>query len=77
MAKKQAKKDGKPVAIDTKTGSLTYNRFEMQVSQTLHMAIELYSDLNYLLVLDHYDDITLADEHVSRQSVTYYQTKTR
>lgn len=76
MAKKQAKKDGKPVAIDTKTGSLTYNRFEMQVSQTLHMAIELYSDLNYLLVLDHYDDITLFDDDVSPEAVSYYQMKT-
>ena len=76
MAKKQAKKDGKPVAIDTKTGSLTYNRFEMQVSQTLHMAIELYSDLNYLLVMDHYDDITLFDDDVSPEAVSYYQMKT-
>ena len=38
----------KTVSVDTKAGSLAYNRFEMQVSQTLHMAIELYSDLNYL-----------------------------
>lgn len=60
MARKQAEKDGKPISIDTKAGSLAYNRFEMQVSQTLHMAIELYSDLNYLLVLDHYDDIRIA-----------------
>ena len=48
MAKKQSKKNNKGVSIDIKAGSLTYNRFEMQLSQTLHMAIELYSDLNYL-----------------------------
>ena len=65
MAKKQAEKDGKSVSVDTKAGSRAYNRFEMQVSQTLYMAIELYSDLNYLLVLDHYDDITLFDDDIS------------
>ena len=48
----------------------------MQVSQTLHMAIELYSDLNYLLVLDHYDDITLFDDDISPETVSYYQMKT-
>lgn len=76
MAKKQAEKDGQPVSVDTKAGSLAYNRFEMQVSQTLHMAIELYTDLNYLLVLDHYDDITLFDDDVSPETVSYYQMKT-
>ena len=76
MAKKQAEKDGKSVSVDTKAGSLAYNRFEMQVSQTLHMAIELYSDLNYLLVLDHYDDITLFDDDTSPETVSYYQMKT-
>lgn len=76
MAKKQIVKDGKPVSVDTKAGSRAYNRFEMQVSQTLHMAIELYSDLNYLLVLDHYDDITLFDDDVFPETVSYYQMKT-
>ncbi len=76
MAQKQAKRDGKPISVDTKAGSLSYNRLEMQISQTLHMAIELYSDLNYLLVLDHYDDITLFDDDVSPETVSYYQMKT-
>lgn len=76
MARKQAKQNKKVVSIDTKAGSLAYNRFEMQVSQTLHMAIELYSDLNYLLVLDHYDDITLFDNDLSPETVSYYQMKT-
>lgn len=76
MAKKQAEKDGKSVSVDTKAGSRAYNRFEMQVSQTLYMAIELYSDLNYLLVLDHYDDITLSDDDISPGVVSYYQMKT-
>lgn len=76
MARKQSNKHGNLVAIDTKSGSLAYNRFEMQVSQTLHMAIELYSNLNYLLVLDHYDDITLFDDDVSPGLVSYYQMKT-
>lgn len=71
-----SKKNSKIVSIDTKGGSLAYNRLEMQVSQTLHMAIELYSDLNYLLVLDHYDDISLFDDDVSPGTVSYYQMKT-
>lgn len=76
MAKKRNNKGRKSVTIDTKSGSRSFNRFEMQVSQTLHMAIELYSDLNYLLVLDHYDDITLFDSDVAPETVSYYQMKT-
>ena len=30
------------VLIDKKGGSLSYNRTDMQISQTLHMEIELY-----------------------------------
>jgi len=73
MARKQ---DTKTISIDTKSGSLAYNRLDMQVSQTLHMAIELFSDLNYLLILDHYDDITLFDSDTSPGTVSYYQMKT-
>ena len=40
------------------------------------MAIELYPNLNYLLVLDHYDDITLFDDDVTPETVSYYQMKT-
>lgn len=76
MTKKPSKQSKKEISIDTKSGSLAYNRLEMQVSQTLHMAIELYPNLNYLLVLDHYDDITLFDNDVSPEFVSYYQMKT-
>ena len=48
----------------------------MQVSQTLHMAIELYDSLNYLLILDYYDDITLFDLDTDPLVVSYYQMKT-
>lgn len=65
-----------PVLIDTKGGSLSYNRTDMQISQTLHMAIELYPNLNYLFILDHYDDIALFDNDVSPETVSYYQVKT-
>lgn len=65
-----------PVFIDTKAGSLAYNRIDMQISQALHMAIELYPNLNYLLILDHYDDITLFDSDVCPETVSYYQMKT-
>lgn len=64
------------VKVDTTAGSRSYNRFDMQVSQTLHMAIELYDDLNYLFVLDHYDDIALFDLDADPLVVSYYQMKT-
>lgn len=76
MPKKFERKSNKSLAIDTKSGSLSYNRFEMQVSQTLHMAITLYPNLNYLLVLDHYDDITIFDSDISPATVSYFQMKT-
>jgi hypothetical protein len=40
------------------------------------MAIELYDSLNYLLILDHYDDITLFDLDADSLAVSYYQMKT-
>ena len=64
------------VKVDTAAGSRSYNRLDMQVSQTLHMAIELYDSLNYLLILDHYDDITLFDLDSEPLAVSYYQMKT-
>lgn len=66
----------KKVAIDKGSGSLSYNRYEMQVSQTLHMAIELYDTLDYLLVLDYYDDITLFETDDNPEYVSYFQMKT-
>lgn len=69
-------KKNKIVKVDTAAGSRTYNRLDMQVSQTLHMAIELYDNLNYLLILDHYDDITLFDLDAEPLAVSYYQMKT-
>ena len=50
------------IAVDTGSGSMSYNRFEMQVSQILHMAIEIFDNLDYLFVLDYYDDITIFDK---------------
>ena len=76
MPNKQSHKLNNVTSLDKKSGSLAYNRFEMQISQTIHMAIELYSNLNYLLVLDHYDDITLFDDDVTPETVSYYQMKT-
>lgn len=64
------------IKVDTAAGSRSYNRLDMQVSQTLHMAIELYDSLNYLLILDHYDDITLFDLDADPLAVSYYQMKT-
>ena len=64
------------VKVDTHSGSMAYNRLDMQVSQTLHMAIELFDNLDYLFVLDYYDDITLFDNDVNPDFVSYYQLKT-
>lgn len=64
------------IKIDTVAGSRSYNRLDMQVSQTLHMAIELYDDLNFLFVLDHYDDITIFNLDSKPLAVSYYQMKT-
>ncbi len=69
-------KQKKSITIDTGSGSMSYNRFEMQVSQSLHMAIELFDSLDYLLVLDYYDDITLFENEKNPKSVSYYQMKT-
>lgn len=74
MTKKKMMENRK-IDVDTSAGSMAYNRFELQLSETLHMAIELYDSLDYLLVLDYYDDITLFDNDVDPQFVSYYQVK--
>lgn len=66
----------KKSTVDTGSGSMAYNRLEMQISQTLHMAIELFDTLDYLLILDYYDDITLFDDDNNADTVSYYQMKT-
>ena len=62
---------------DKKAGSRTFNRLDIQISQALHFAIELYDSLDYLLVLDYEDDITLYDDLSSSNIVSYYQLKTQ
>lgn len=68
-------KKPKKLIEDTRSGSLAYNRLDMQVSQALHMAVEMFQNLDYLLVLDHYDDITVFDNENSPAVVSYYQMK--
>ena len=68
-------KDGE-IVVDTSSGSMSYNRFETQVSQTLHMAIEIFDNLDYLFVLDYYDDITIFDKESNPETVSYFQMKT-
>ena len=70
------KKKTPAIKNDKQAGSLAYNRLDMQVSQTLHMAIELYSTLDYLFVLDYYDDISVFDCESDPSTVSYYQLKT-
>ena len=64
------------VKVDTEAGSRSYNRLDMQVSQSLHMAIELYDSFDYLFILDHYDDIAVFDVGKEPFVVSYYQMKT-
>lgn len=76
MAKKKTSvKKNKEIKEDTRSGSLAYNRLDMQVSQAIHMAVEMFQNLDYLLVLDHYDDITIFDSEKSPAVVSYYQMK--
>lgn len=76
LVKSEEKNEKTEITVDTSAGSMSYNRFEMQVSQTLHMAIELYDSLDYLLVMDYYDDITLFEDEKNSEIVSYYQMKT-
>ena len=69
-------KSQKEIIVDTSSGSLAFDRLDMQVSQTFHMAIELYDSLDYLFVLDYYDDITLFEDEQNPETVSYYQMKT-
>ena len=69
------KKKAKRIKEDTRSGSLAYNRLDMQVSQAIHMAVEMFHNWDYLLVLDHYDDITIFDDENSPAVVSYYQMK--
>lgn len=70
------KKKDHVISNDKKSGSLAYNRLDMQISQTLHMAIELYPTLDYLFILDYYDDISIFDHESNPTTVSYYQLKT-
>ena len=43
-------KKGAVTTLDKRSGSLAYNRLDMQVSQVFHLAIELYDASNYLML---------------------------
>ena len=62
--------------VDTRSGSLAYNRFEMQLSQAIEFAIQRFDRPDYLIVMDHYDDISVFDAERKPQYVSYYQMKT-
>lgn len=71
-----AKVKSNKIAVDTSSGSMAYNRLDIQVSQVLHMAIELYDTEDFLFILDHYDDISMFDDENNPTTVSYYQMKT-
>ncbi len=62
-------------SLDKRSGSLAYNRLDMQVSQVFHLAIELYDTSDYLMVLDHDDDITVYDDQALHDQASFYQMK--
>lgn len=64
------------VEIDKTSGSMAFNRLDMQISQAILLSIEIYANLDFLLVMDYYDDITLFDDSKNPNSVCYYQMKT-
>ena len=64
------------IEIDKTSGSMVFNRFEMQISQAVLLSIDLYTDLDFLLVMDYYDDITLFNDSKNPNTVCYYQMKT-
>lgn len=66
----------KKIEIDKTSGSMAFNRFEMQISQAVLLSIDLYTDLDFLLVMDYYDDITLFNDSKNPNTVSYYQMKT-
>lgn len=64
------------IEVDTGYGSMSYNRFELQISQTLHMAIEIFDNPDYLFLVDYCDDITIFDKESDAETVSYFQMKT-
>lgn len=64
------------IEIDQTSGSTSYNRLDMQVSQAVLMAIDLYDNLDFLLVMDFYDDISIFEDSKNPSVVSYYQMKT-
>lgn len=63
-------------ALNKRSGSLAYNRLDMQVSQVFHLAIELYDTSDYLVILDHADDITVYEDQSIHDTASFYQMKT-
>lgn len=74
--KDMAKKKKKSIDIDVQSGSRSYNRLDMQVTQALHMVIELFENIDFLVVMDYYDDISIFDNSEDPKKVSYYQMKT-
>lgn len=66
----------KKIEIDKTSGSMAYNRLDMQISQAILLSIEIYNNLDFLLVMDYYDDIAVFDDSKNPNSVCYYQMKT-
>lgn len=66
----------KKVQIDKTSGSMAYNRLDMQISQAVLLSIQVFTNLDFLLVMDYYDDISLFDDSKNPNSVSYYQMKT-
>lgn len=63
--------------MDLVSGSMSFNRLEFQISQSLMFIIDIYEQWeDFVLTLDYYDDITIFDSEDMNHSVCYYQVKT-
>lgn len=71
-----AKEKKSSISIDVQSGSRSFNRLDMQVTQALHMVIELFENVDFLVVMDYYDDISIFDNSEDPKMVSYYQMKT-
>jgi hypothetical protein len=60
-----------------KSGSRTQNRFDYQIHWAIAELLELHNDKNnYLIVLEHHDDIIVFDSETEPKKVSFYQIKT-
>lgn len=62
---------------DVVSGSMAYNRFSMQISQSMLFIVDIFENVDdFLLTLDYFDDITIFENEDMQGRVRYFQMKT-